>query len=123
MIRKSSLTKEDQMTKKEYFDLLVSTSEAGNFPAIEGSKQCKYRAPNGNKCAFGLLIPDGLYDPSMEGSTAQYLLRKYPSLQEIVKDIDQNIIEEVQALHDKMAWEKPWNHAEFVHKLKGIFSS
>lgn len=28
---------------------------------------CKYRTPNGQKCAVGALIPDELYNPSYEG--------------------------------------------------------
>lgn len=32
---------------------------------------CRYRAPNGDKCAIGCLIPDELYTPSIEGNNVQ----------------------------------------------------
>jgi hypothetical protein len=60
------------MTPQEIFDRVavhlltqnekaVKTYEGDNMPT------CLYRTPNGLKCAVGCLIPDVLYDESMEG--------------------------------------------------------
>jgi hypothetical protein len=35
--------------------------------SIREGSQCAYRGDGGNKCAAGVLIPDELYDPMMEG--------------------------------------------------------
>lgn len=34
------------------------------------SVSCKYRGPNGLKCAVGMLIPDELYEDTFEGHSA-----------------------------------------------------
>lgn len=39
-----------------------------------GKQTCVYRGEHGMKCAVGLVIPDELYDPDFEGSTADELL-------------------------------------------------
>lgn len=41
----------------------------------EQNKECVYRTPDGaNRCAFGVLLPDGLYDPCLEGTSVGSLL-------------------------------------------------
>jgi hypothetical protein len=37
-------------------------------------EMCVYRGANGTKCAVGVLIPDEVYDPMMEGRTVVGLL-------------------------------------------------
>lgn len=39
-----------------------------------GDPICKYRTDDGRKCAFGVLMPDELYDPSFETCSADFLL-------------------------------------------------
>lgn len=47
-------------------DHLTQQRARATFESTGGS--CCYRAPNGNKCAVGCLIPDGQYDPEFEGA-------------------------------------------------------
>ena len=35
--------------------------------SLDADGRCMYRAPNGDKCAVGCLLPDDLYDVSFEG--------------------------------------------------------
>lgn len=69
--------------KQAIFDAAVQgLNEQKAFSAIDGN-QCQYRSPNGNKCAVGFLIPEGNYDPKMEGKSAgshhvgPFLYRKF----------------------------------------------
>ena len=61
-------------TKQETFDTVVRflrTQGRGSFkphPKYKGMKFCMFRSPDGCKCAAGCLIPDELYDESMEGN-------------------------------------------------------
>lgn len=58
------------MTKREIFDkvkthLLTQKEKAVN-KYVEGAP-CMYRTPEGLSCAVGCLIPEDLYDKSIEG--------------------------------------------------------
>lgn len=52
-------------TKQETFDMVVAHLRKQGVPAVDGYV-CKYRTPDGLKCAAGCLIPDGMYDESIE---------------------------------------------------------
>jgi hypothetical protein len=39
------------------------------------SQRCRYRAHDGTKCAIGVLIPDDLYHPNLEGRGVWRLLK------------------------------------------------
>ena len=41
---------------------------------------CAYRGANGTKCALGILIPDELYHPDMEGLSFHQLCRKFDAV-------------------------------------------
>ena len=58
---------------QEVFDYSVSKVIEQGAPSLRGTA-CVYRAMNGNKCAFGHLIPDSLYEPHFEGGDAGALL-------------------------------------------------
>lgn len=60
------------MTPQDIFDrvsehLLKQGRAAINPTPHTPSMTCVYRAPNGDKCAVGCLIPDELYRPDFEG--------------------------------------------------------
>lgn len=62
------------------------------------STGCQYRAPDGNKCAVGFLIPDEKYHPTMEGRGAVSMtldpaLGHYTSAERL-------LLEEIQTIHD-----------------------
>jgi hypothetical protein len=67
------------MVTQEIFDTVARHLFKQGHPAIamrrykaedfatEPKEECVYRAPNGDKCAAGVIIPDDLYVPEMEG--------------------------------------------------------
>jgi hypothetical protein len=53
-------------TLQQIFDQAVNGIRAQGGPATNDFGKCQYRAPNGNKCAVGQLIPDSAYDPKWD---------------------------------------------------------
>lgn len=39
----------------------------GRSTINDGYESCRYRGPNGKKCAVGMFIPDEFYSPKIEG--------------------------------------------------------
>ena len=62
-----------KMTKQGAFDKVLAHLRAQGKAAADDYDQCKYRMPDGRKCAVGCLIPDADYNPGMEGKTVQNL--------------------------------------------------
>lgn len=52
---------------QEIFDTVVRHLAAQGRQALGPSGACRYRAPNGDKCAIGCLIADDEYRPEIEG--------------------------------------------------------
>lgn len=70
---------------------------------------CVYRN-NGNRCAIGAIIPDDIYEPSMEGHGAFVMIQHHDRLRkhlEIAEGSqgfsDKNWLDELQHCHDKAA--------------------
>jgi hypothetical protein len=61
---------------QEVFDIVVTHLITQRRPSYDSSKCCMYRAPDGLRCAVGVLIPDNLYDPEFEGDTADCVIQK-----------------------------------------------
>lgn len=55
------------MTAQEIFDTVARHLIAQGKQAVDESGYCKYRAPDGRRCAAGVLITDEEYVPNMEG--------------------------------------------------------
>jgi hypothetical protein len=62
------------MNRQEMFDKVVDHLAAQKRPSVDNKLECRYRDPEGRKCAFGIFIPDELYDPGMESIRAQSLI-------------------------------------------------
>lgn len=61
------------MYKQDTFNIVAEhLLKQGDRAAADGS-MCLYRAPDGKKCAFGVLIPDELYDPILENTTVDHI--------------------------------------------------
>lgn len=54
------------MTEQECFDEVCAKMVAQGRRAMSAAG-CALRAPNGDKCAVGCMIPDDEYDPELEG--------------------------------------------------------
>lgn len=66
-----------EMTHQEIFDVVsahLRTMPARSFDSSDGAKACAYRGDNGGKCAVGILIPNNLYSPAMEGGDVSTVL-------------------------------------------------
>ena len=54
------------MTKRAVFNKVAKHLLTQNCKALGENNNCQYQGQNGTKCAIGCLIPDELYDWSME---------------------------------------------------------
>ncbi len=61
---------------QEVFDIVVNHLFTQGRPAYDGVQGCMYRAPDGLRCAVGVLIPDDLYDPAFETNRSDFVLKK-----------------------------------------------
>lgn len=61
------------MTGQEAFDRVWQWFVVDkNNPSIDpGTRMCVYRGPDGTRCALGVLLPDDLYSPHLEGLNAR----------------------------------------------------
>ena len=81
---------------------------------------CSYRAPDGNRCAVGCLIPDDAYVPDLEGVSIGSLVGfpKFAPWKSIV-----NLLCKLQCVHDdKKYWHEPFGRTEMRQQLKIIAS-
>ena len=60
---------------------------------------CLYRAPNGNKCAFGHVIPDDRYEPFMDDER----LNTNRVIRFLDIDVNKALSEDLQDAHDRAA--------------------
>lgn len=102
------------MTPQEIFDKVTVHLLTQNLKSRETpwGGDCKYRDSRGHKCAVGILIPDELYKPEMEGASYSALRRLYPELG--FNDWDTTLPSELQMMHD---YKEPY---EWKKELKEI---
>lgn len=91
------------MDMQEIF-VKVSTHLFNQGRQSKNSKeQNRYRGPKGMKCAVGVLIPDELYHPSMEGFAVDALCRMYPETMKAIIGDDpdtKRLVISLQHAHD-----------------------
>jgi hypothetical protein len=60
------------LDKQQTFDRVLAHLRAQGVPATASPSggACNYRTKDGRMCAIGVLIPDNLYDPRIEGDGA-----------------------------------------------------
>ncbi len=91
-------------TRQEAFNIAYLGLKAQGFErAIANDSSCRYRAPEGKKCAFGHLLSDKLYTPAFEGRTATAVINelnrcktKHPFRIE-----DRDFYDNLQQVHDE----------------------
>lgn len=91
------------MTPQKIFNTVARHLFAQGHKAIAKTKgltatnsACVYRAYNGDKCAFGVLIRDDKYTPAMEGQGAYVVIMRY--LPEF--EPHERLISSLQSIHD-----------------------
>lgn len=85
-------------------EVIKRLKEQGCRGTESDGEGCHYRTSNGMKCAVGVLIPDDLYNPNMEGYQVSTLFAEHTELHslfapEILEEAI-NLLEHLQALHD-----------------------
>ena len=106
------------MNAHEYYDLLVKTSLEGGFPAIE-NYQCGYRTASGRRCAVGLILPDSLYSPDMEGELCLEVC-KTAGTDWLPDGVRYEDLAKIQDIHDTKSSRQPWDHHRFVAELAAV---
>lgn len=86
------------MNNQQFFDITAKHLFEQGVQAVDNHDNCKYRGPNGTKCAVGVHIPDELYDPMMDdGNTClSTVTQKVPQLQAVRP----RLIASMQSAHD-----------------------
>lgn len=106
------------MTKQDTYDIVVAhLRQQGRKSEISHGK-CKYRGPNGTKCAAGCLIPDDKYQLRMEGQTV-WSGELEPLMEELGHDI--GLVSKLQGIHDYNKveeWEREFLQLAIEHELK-----
>ena len=109
------------MTAQEVFETVARHLFAQGKQAMaklpNGVESCAYRAHDGKgRCAVGVLIPDEIYDPKMEGNDIRNLLNDINDDEEEVKfpqlsflEPNQMLLAELQDVHDS---EANWHSSE-----------
>ena len=89
------------ISNQEVFDKVVQHARQQGGKAVnEDGRVCMYRDGLGNKCFAGIFIPDEDYKPEMEGKGVGNLLGHYPGLRPLFKDVSEELMVELQSLHD-----------------------
>ena len=100
------------MTNQEIFNTVAKHMLKQGVRAVDKNGACQYKTPAGNKCAFGCLIPDELYNPCLEGKIAclgtvkdnlaipDYFAKVYEF--NGIKQESLPLIKDLQTLHDNM---------------------
>ncbi len=109
-----------KLSLQEWYALLVRTSAEGGFPAVvPGTTLCRYRTPDGRRCAVGLLLSEEDYEEKLEGD----LIVWPPQLFDKVMPWGATLCDltRVQTAHDSIAQQgRAWSHTEFVRKLRQL---
>lgn len=90
----------DQRKKdQEIFDKVVTHLFTQKVKCVDDKGRCVYRF-NGLSCAAGCLIPDEEYNPSLEGTSINFLINDGTVLQNYKNNSE--IIKKLQKIHDFM---------------------
>lgn len=95
-------------SSQEIFDKVAThllTQKEKSTQELSTGTRCVYRSPKGLKCAVGCLIPDELYNPSLEGYTASGLSYEI-KIAIGYNDKTALLICMLQSMHDSMPPEK-----------------
>lgn len=128
MLLASVISKGDSMRycRQETFDKVVLNLRRQGRRSADDN-HCVYRAPNGDRCAAGWLIPDSDYEPGMEGETVldgDDLSRVGSLIKKLGHDV--RLVARLQTIHDLCPkdsngslplWEEKWR---FLARRMGL---
>jgi len=111
----------ERLTRQEYHDLLVATSEAGGFPAINPRPDgrdvdCSFSTPDGRRCAVGVLLPLDQAAALEKALGGWCLSDVLPSIEDFIpENVNKEEMKLVQLAHDQLAYS--WSHERFVKAI------
>jgi hypothetical protein len=106
----------DQLALDTVIAHLRTQGRRSMLSAEEGEDQdtCAYRSSDGCKCSIGVLIPDDLYDHSMEHRSPIYIVER---LGRKLLSVNRDLLLELQTLHDEPLH---WDNTGFSSKGEEI---
>lgn len=115
----------NQQQRQEVFDRVAAhLLKQGKRASLNGTKygtNCAYRGVDGTKCAIGCLISDEYYKEEFEGkgigAVADAVER---SLGVVLDKEDQNVLDDMQFIHDNRAPASWAKRLKFVAKKYGL---
>lgn len=87
-----------RLTNQKVFDKVARHLLTQGKRAQNENRDCMYRAPDGSKCEAGCLIPDDLYDKSIEGTCIDGDSPTHQLLKKLVRS--PSFVGELQSIHD-----------------------
>ena len=96
------------MTNQEIFDRVWNHFIVENNSVSALNNDCpQYKDEAGNKCTIGILIPDELYRPAMEGLSYDSVLCRWPKVLHTIVGEDNvvDLLSTLQGIHDYAAWQ------------------
>jgi hypothetical protein len=117
------------MKAQEIFNVVSAHLLTQGVRAVRGgddpdqARMCMYRAPNGAKCAAGVLIPDSAYSPSMEGKNSSALIEDFRGVLPEFMDENSGLIRRLQSVHDVYEpheWKQKLNDLAYEYGLVGV---
>ncbi len=88
-------------TPQEIFDVVAKGLLTQGRPAMTSDGTCVYRAEDGLRCGFGMIIPDRCYQDSMESKSAHNVLTEYACMRPL--KAHESLIQGLQGVHDNWA--------------------
>lgn len=101
-------------TKAEMLAWVMFNYNGKSVRVYRSLHSCRYRGPNGKKCAVGMFIPDELYNPLFEGAGACELLQDNPELCSNMP-LEPMGMRVLQGIHD----DSPTNGDEVLQNMVG----
>jgi hypothetical protein len=102
------------MNQQEIFDKVVTHLRKQGQPAKNEDGECQYRTEDGLMCAVGCLIPDNLYREQFEGYLIEDLFANNIAIQSFLGVENENLLAELQIIHDDIAPKKWEDHFQIV---------
>lgn len=88
------------MDNQEAFNRIVTHLRKQGSRALDDTGGCRYRTPEGKRCAVGVLLTDEMYLPSFEGTGIWGNNLLLATLKTFYPNIKPELLGTLQAIHD-----------------------
>jgi hypothetical protein len=104
----------EQITERQMiFNTVYTHLMLQGRSSVSATGHCKYRGPNGTKCAVGFLIPDSKYQEDIEGLAVHNLVDLYPQVFS-ASDALIPLLTSMQMVHDSASHCDPMQFRAYV---------